>query len=96
MACLKQLKVYSINALFQQLGLILKIHRAPTGSLLELWSYRHFPDRQPEERRGGTCGITHGDHMSIRLDSILLKYTLAFPPKMVCVTQKAQLLPKTV
>lgn len=41
---------YSTNALFQQLGIILNIHIPPTGSLLELLSYRHFPDQQPEER----------------------------------------------
>jgi len=50
MACLKQLNVWSTNALFQLQGIILNIHILPTGSLLELLSYRHFPDQQPEER----------------------------------------------
>lgn len=87
MACLKQLRVYSTNALFQQLGIILNIHIPPTGSLLELLSYQHFPDQQPEEHCRGTYRIMCGDHMSVRLDSILLKHTLAFPFKMACVTQ---------
>lgn len=53
---------------------------------LELW---HFPDQQPEDRCRGMYRNTCGHHTSIRLDSTLLKYTLAFPLKMVCVTQQS-------
>lgn len=61
MACLKQLNLYSKNALFQQLGIILNTHILPTGSLLELLSYGIFQissQRTAAEECTESCVVT--------------------------------------